>query len=121
VFHRRSARSTTAGVKSPALLCATRTGSVSGGSALIASAPAGQNSGPASATCGNDGTIEPVSRRLTGAHVAGPTDGPCIRLDRIRDELLQPGNAHVPVSVLAARWAYDDPSVFSRAFTRQFG
>ncbi|GAA3383713.1 helix-turn-helix domain-containing protein [Cryptosporangium minutisporangium] len=43
------------------------------------------------------------------------------RLERIRDELLQPGSADVPVSAIAARWGFAEPSVFSRAFTRQFG
>jgi AraC-like DNA-binding protein len=43
------------------------------------------------------------------------------RLERIRDELLQPSSADLPVSVVAARWGFKDPSVFSRAFTRRFG
>ncbi|WP_369130802.1 AraC family transcriptional regulator [Modestobacter roseus] len=43
------------------------------------------------------------------------------RLERIRDELLAPWNADVPVSAIAARWGMRDPSAFSRAFTRQFG
>lgn len=43
------------------------------------------------------------------------------RLERIRDELVQPWSIHLPVSVIAARWGYRDASVFSRAFARQFG
>lgn len=43
------------------------------------------------------------------------------RLERIRNELLQPSAADLPVSAVAARWGFKDPSVFSRAFTRQFG
>ncbi|MFD9099393.1 helix-turn-helix domain-containing protein [Streptomyces collinus] len=43
------------------------------------------------------------------------------RLERIRDELLQPWSVGLPVSTIAARWGFRDPSVFSRAFTRQFG
>jgi AraC-like DNA-binding protein len=43
------------------------------------------------------------------------------RLERIRDDLMQPWCANLPVSVIAARWGIKDPSVFSRAFTRQFG
>lgn len=43
------------------------------------------------------------------------------RLERIRDELLQPWAADLPVSAVAARWGFRDPSVFSRAFTREFG
>lgn len=43
------------------------------------------------------------------------------RLQRIRDELLQPWSVDLPVSTIAARWGFKDPSVFSRAFTRQFG
>jgi AraC-like DNA-binding protein len=43
------------------------------------------------------------------------------RLERIRDELLQRSAAHLPVSAIGARWGYKDPSVFSRAFHRQFG
>lgn len=45
----------------------------------------------------------------------------CARLERIRNELLQPWAADLPVSAVAARWGFKDPSVFSRAFTRQFG
>lgn len=43
------------------------------------------------------------------------------RLVRIRDELLDPGCADEPVSAVAARWGFTDPSVFTRAFTREFG
>lgn len=43
------------------------------------------------------------------------------RLLRIRDELLEPGSADEPVSTVAARWGFNDPSVFTRAFTREFG
>jgi AraC-like DNA-binding protein len=43
------------------------------------------------------------------------------RLERIRDELLQPWTVHLPVSTIAARWGFPDPSVFTRVFTRQFG
>lgn len=43
------------------------------------------------------------------------------RLERIRDDLLQPWTAALPVGAVAARWGMRDPSVFSRAFSRQFG
>lgn len=43
------------------------------------------------------------------------------RLERIRDELVQPWTAHLPVAAVAARWGFREPSVFSRAFAREFG
>lgn len=43
------------------------------------------------------------------------------RLERIRDELLQPWAAHLPVAAVAARWGFREPSVFSRAFAKEFG
>lgn len=43
------------------------------------------------------------------------------RLERIRDDLVQPWALHLPVAAVAARWGMRDPSVFSRGFTRQFG
>lgn len=43
------------------------------------------------------------------------------RLERIRDDLLAPWSVHLPVSAVAARWGFPDASVFTRAFTRQFG
>jgi AraC-like DNA-binding protein len=43
------------------------------------------------------------------------------RLDRIRQDLLDPVQSGVRVSELAARWGYREPSVFGRAFARRFG
>ncbi|MCZ2826164.1 MULTISPECIES: AraC family transcriptional regulator [unclassified Modestobacter] len=43
------------------------------------------------------------------------------RLERIREDLLHPRNVDVPVSAIAGRWGFRDPSVFSRAFAREFG
>nr|WP_240897806.1 helix-turn-helix domain-containing protein [Kineococcus vitellinus] len=43
------------------------------------------------------------------------------RLERVRDELSRPWNAHLPIAALAARWGFHNPSVFSRCFARRFG
>lgn len=43
------------------------------------------------------------------------------RLERIRDELLDPRSATLPVSAIATRWGFPHPSVFTRAFTQRFG
>jgi AraC-like DNA-binding protein len=43
------------------------------------------------------------------------------RLDRIRDDLLDPRHEELTVSAVAARWGFGDRSVFSRAFHRRFG
>lgn len=43
------------------------------------------------------------------------------RLERIRDELVAPELARVPIRTIAERWAMPDAASFSRAFTRQFG
>jgi AraC-like DNA-binding protein len=43
------------------------------------------------------------------------------RLERVRNELLDPRQSSVKVSAIAARWGFGDPSVFSRAFARHFG
>lgn len=43
------------------------------------------------------------------------------RLERIRDDLVDPRLARQAVSSLADRWCFGDPAAFSRAFRRQFG
>lgn len=43
------------------------------------------------------------------------------RLQMIRNDLLDPRHDQVKVSVIAARWGFRDPSVFSRAFHSEFG
>lgn len=43
------------------------------------------------------------------------------RLEAVRNDLLDPRHARVKVSAIAARWGFRDPSVFSRAFTREYG
>jgi len=43
------------------------------------------------------------------------------RLQMIRNDLLDPRQDFVRVSVIAARWGFRDPSVFSRAFHSAFG
>jgi len=43
------------------------------------------------------------------------------RLDRIRQDLLDPAQAGRCVSAIAARWGLREPSVFGRAFSRRFG
>jgi len=43
------------------------------------------------------------------------------RLQMIRNDLLDPRQDVVRVSVIAARWGFRDPSVFSRAFRSAFG
>jgi AraC-like DNA-binding protein len=43
------------------------------------------------------------------------------RLERIRDELVDPRRVRQPVATIAARWGFPDPAVFSRAFRRHFG
>ena len=43
------------------------------------------------------------------------------RLEHIRDELVDPRRARVPVHTIAAAWGIPDPAVVSRAFTAQFG
>jgi AraC-like DNA-binding protein len=43
------------------------------------------------------------------------------RLERIRDELVDPRQVRVPVRTIAERWAMPDAATFSRAFSRQFG
>lgn len=43
------------------------------------------------------------------------------RLDLIRNDLLDPRHEAVKVSAVAARWGFRDASVFSRAFSREFG
>lgn len=43
------------------------------------------------------------------------------RLERIRDELVAPELARVPVRTIAERWMMPDAATFSRAFSRQFG
>ncbi|TQL47461.1 AraC-like DNA-binding protein [Homoserinimonas aerilata] len=43
------------------------------------------------------------------------------RLERVRDELLDPRMARHSISSVAERWGLADPASFSRAFRRQFG
>lgn len=43
------------------------------------------------------------------------------RLDVIRGELLDPRNADEQISSIAARWGFRDASVFSRAFSKEYG
>jgi AraC-like DNA-binding protein len=43
------------------------------------------------------------------------------RLELIRNDLLDPRHETAKVSALAARWGFRDASVFSRAFSREFG
>lgn len=43
------------------------------------------------------------------------------RLQLIRNDLLDPRHEVVKVSAVAARWGFRDASVFSRAFSREFG
>jgi AraC-like DNA-binding protein len=43
------------------------------------------------------------------------------RLERIRDDLVDPQLLRVPIHTIAERWAMRDPATFSRAFSRQFG
>jgi AraC-like DNA-binding protein len=43
------------------------------------------------------------------------------RLDVIRGELLDARHADQPISAIAARWGFRDASVFSRAFSREYG
>lgn len=43
------------------------------------------------------------------------------RLERIRDELVDPSLIRVPVRTIAERWAMPEAASFSRAFSRQFG
>jgi AraC-like DNA-binding protein len=43
------------------------------------------------------------------------------RLERIRDDLVDPRHAREPVHTIAERWAMSDAAVFSRAFSRHFG
>ncbi len=44
-----------------------------------------------------------------------------LRLEHIRDELVDPRRSREPVHVIAARWGISEPAVLSRAFTAQFG
>ena len=43
------------------------------------------------------------------------------RLERIRNELLDPELSRVPIGTIASRWGLRDPASFSRAFTEHFG
>jgi AraC-like DNA-binding protein len=43
------------------------------------------------------------------------------RLERIRDELVDPRQVRQPVGAIADRWGFGDPAVFSKAFRRHFG
>lgn len=43
------------------------------------------------------------------------------RLERCRDDLLDPATWHVPVGAVGARWGFPDPAHFSRAFRAAYG
>jgi AraC-like DNA-binding protein len=43
------------------------------------------------------------------------------RLERIRDELVDPRQVRQPVGAIADRWGFGDPTAFSKAFRRHFG
>jgi AraC-like DNA-binding protein len=43
------------------------------------------------------------------------------RLERIRDDLVDPRLVRVAIRTIAQRWAMPDAAAFSRAFSRQFG
>jgi len=43
------------------------------------------------------------------------------RLERIRDELVDPRSVRGPIHTIAERWAMPDAATFSRAFSRQYG
>ena len=76
------------------------------------------------------------AERLGAAHFLSPryvrrvfaTNGTTVsalvrqrRLERIRDDLVDPRLVRVPIGTIAERWAIPDPAAFSRAFSRQFG
>lgn len=61
-------------------------------------------------------------RRVFSAH--GTTVSALIRqrrLERIRDDLVDPRHARTPVHTIAERWGMPDAAGFSRAFSRQYG
>jgi AraC-like DNA-binding protein len=43
------------------------------------------------------------------------------RLERCRHDLLDPALGHHPVSAIGARWGFQDPAAFSRAFHTAYG
>jgi AraC-like DNA-binding protein len=43
------------------------------------------------------------------------------RLERCRQDLLDPAQAHLPVSAIAMRWGFIDPTHFNRSFRRAHG
>jgi AraC-like DNA-binding protein len=43
------------------------------------------------------------------------------RLERIRDELVDPAHARESIGTIAARWGFPDPATLSSAFTRRYG
>jgi len=43
------------------------------------------------------------------------------RLERIRDELVDPAHARESIGTIAARWGFPDPATVSSAFTRRYG
>jgi AraC-like DNA-binding protein len=55
------------------------------------------------------------NRTQVGAYVR------CRRLDRIREDLIDPMRSEETVAEVAARWGMRNASVLSRAFARQFG
>lgn len=76
------------------------------------------------------------AERLASAHYLSPryvrrvfaTNGTTVsalvrqrRLERIRDDLVDPRLVRVPIRTIAERWSMSDAAAFSRAFSRQFG
>lgn len=76
------------------------------------------------------------AERLAAAHFLSPryvrrvfaTNGTTVsalvrqrRLERIRDDLIDPHLLRMPIHTIAQRWAMPDAAAFSRAFSRQFG
>ncbi|WP_432544176.1 AraC-like ligand-binding domain-containing protein [Kineococcus sp. SYSU DK002] len=57
-------------------------------------------------------------------HAEGRTVGGWVRrrrLERCRDDLLDPGSARTTVAAVGRRWGFTDPAHFSRAFRSEFG
>ena len=85
---------------------------------------------------GNLGDPELSTERLAAEHFLSPryvrrvfaSNGTNVstlvrqrRLERVRDDLVDPRLLRVPIHTIAERWAMPDPAAFSRAFSRQFG
>ena len=43
------------------------------------------------------------------------------RLERCRRDLVDPANAHCPISMIGAAWGFPDPAGFGRVFRREYG